>query len=88
MCYMIKPRVPFSYASIDVEEAIWKDVRSARSGMGTVYLQGLLGGPSVSIIEIILRYRVIFYTTVVFPQLQLWHLYWLLSVGDLHLRIQ
>ena len=64
-----------------------RDVCSARSGMGIADLQEVLGGHSVSVIEIILRYRVIFYAAV-FPQLQLWHLYWLVSVGDLHLRIQ
>jgi hypothetical protein len=58
-----------------------REVRSAVSDMGIADLQEVLGGPSVSIIEIVLRYRVICYT-VVFPQLQLWNLYWLVSVGD------
>jgi hypothetical protein len=54
------------------------DVSVANSGMGVIYRQAVLRGPSGGIVPILVRHRVSFSTALV-PQLQLWQ-----SVGDLH----
>jgi hypothetical protein len=65
------------------------DVRYASSGMDAIDRHEVLLVPSAGIVPIPVRYRVSFSTALV-PQLQLWHLYWLVPVrlvGDLHSHV-
>jgi hypothetical protein len=65
------------------------DVHSVSIGMNAVDCHEVLRGPLVWIVPILVRYHVSFSTDVI-PQLQLWHLHWLMSiqsVGDLHSQV-
>jgi hypothetical protein len=71
------------------DDHLERDVRSAISGMNAVHRYELFRGSSVGTVQILVRYCVSFSTTLV-PQLQLWHLHWLVSVqsaGYMHSRL-
>jgi len=53
--------------------------QSASRGMDAIERQEAIKEPSIGIVPVLLRYRVGFSTALV-PQLQLWHLYWLVSL--------
>jgi hypothetical protein len=69
------------------DDSLERDVRSTKSGLDQISCRELLRRPSFGTFVLLVRHRVCFSTAVV-PQLQLWHLYWLMStqrVGDLFL---
>jgi hypothetical protein len=72
-----------------VDDRLETDVRSTSSGMDGIDRHEVFRGPSVGIVPILVRYRVSFSMALV-PQLQLWHLHWLVTVqsmGDLHSQL-
>jgi hypothetical protein len=65
------------------------DVRFAGAGRDTADRQEVLRGLSVSIVPVVVRHRVSFYTAFVL-KLKLCHIHWLVSVqfvGDLNSRV-